>query len=205
MGSLVGGLIALEWDFPTMRRAADEFSRRHPLRDLTLSRVSLLSGRGVKAVLDEWFGEWGIEETPIRYACVSANLTTGGATVHLRGKLKTWIRASTALPGVFPPVIDNGVVHIDGGVVNNLPVDIIRDLGVGFVIAVDVGSVALPNAAPGIIEISDARGDDGQPSPCPHAAPAMRSAAHSRGAGPRVDELARLRQGNRARLPMRHG
>jgi NTE family protein len=153
MGSLVGGLLAMEQDFATMRRRADAFSRRHPLRDLTMPRVSLLSGRGLKASLEEWFGEWGIEDTPIRFACVSANLNTGAAHVHLRGKLKTGIRASAALPGVFPPVIDNDVVHVDGGIVNNLPVDVIRGMGVGFVVAVDVGAVALPTAAPGIIEI----------------------------------------------------
>ena len=153
IGSLIGALVALEWEFERMRACADSFSRRHPLRDLILPRVSLLSGRSVKTAFDDWFGDWAIEDTPIRYACVSANLNTGAASVHLRGKLKTWVRASTALPGVYPPVLEEGGVHIDGGIVNNLPADVVREQGIGLVVGVDVGSVALPTASPGIVEI----------------------------------------------------
>ena len=107
----------------------------------------------MKAVLNDWLGDWSIEDTPVRYACVSANFNTGAATVHQRGELKTWVMASAALPGLYPPVVENGVVHVDGGIVNNLPADVVRDQGVGMVVGVDVGSVALPNATPGIIEI----------------------------------------------------
>jgi NTE family protein len=50
------------------------------------------------------------------------------------------VRASCSLPGVFPPIFADDAVHIDGGLVNNLPTDIIRGMGVGFVLAVDVGA-----------------------------------------------------------------
>jgi NTE family protein len=111
-----------------------------------IPRRSLLSGRNLRASLEEWFGETEIEETPIRYTCVSVDLNTCTATSHPRGKLKTWIRASAALPGIFPPVIEKAGLYIDGGVANNLPTDIARDLGVNFVVAVDVGLV--PEKAP---------------------------------------------------------
>ena len=142
IGALVGASIAMEWDHLTSRTRAHQFSRKHPLLGLVLPRRSLLSGRNLRRSLEEWYGETEIEETPIRYACVSANLTTPGANVHFRGKLKTWVRASSSLPGIFPPVLEKGALHIDGGVVNNLPTDLIRAMGVGFVVAVDVGQVA---------------------------------------------------------------
>ena len=69
------------------------------------------------------------------------DLNTCTAASHPRGKLKTWIRASASLPGIFPPVIEKAGLYIDGGVANNLPTDIARDLGVNFVVAVDVGLV----------------------------------------------------------------
>jgi predicted acylesterase/phospholipase RssA len=77
----------------------------------------------------------------------------------LTGAPSGGVRASCSLPGVFPPILAENAVHIDGGLVNNLPTDIIRIyIGVGFVLAVDVGAgpatgnhgnkgdaVALPN------------------------------------------------------------
>jgi predicted acylesterase/phospholipase RssA len=153
MGALVGAAIAMQWDLDYARERARKFSRRHPLTELVIPRRSLLSGRNLRASLEDWFGETEIEETPIRYTCVSVDLNTCVATSHARGKLKTWIRASAALPGIFPPVIEKAGLYIDGGVANNLPTDIARDLGVNYVVAVDVGLVpekaaSAPDAAP---------------------------------------------------------
>jgi NTE family protein len=140
IGAYIGAALAMEWDFETLRRRIEDFSRKHPLLELVVPRWSLLSGRGLRVSAEKWFGEWAIEDTPIRYACVTTNLTACGAAAHRRGKLKTWVRASCSLPGVFPPVLAENAVHIDGGLVNNLPTDIIRNMGVGFVLAVDVGA-----------------------------------------------------------------
>jgi NTE family protein len=51
-----------------------------------------------------------------------------------------WLRASVAIPGVLPPVVHKGEVLVDGGTMNNLPVDAMRELGRGPVIGVDVGA-----------------------------------------------------------------
>jgi NTE family protein len=141
MGALIGGSVAMEWDLEYARERAHRFSRRHPLLELVIPRRSLLSGRNLRTSLEDWFGDTEIEETPIRFTCVSVDLNTCTATAHARGKLKTWIRASAALPGIFPPVIEKAGLYIDGGVANNLPTDIARDMGVNFVVAVDVGLV----------------------------------------------------------------
>jgi NTE family protein len=146
MGALVGAAIAMEWDLEYARTRAHKFSRRHPLLELVIPRRSLLSGRNLRTSLEDWFGNTEIEETPIRYTCVSVDLNTCTAAAHSRGKLKTWIRASASLPGIFPPVIEKAGLYIDGGVANNLPTDIARDLGVNYVVAVDVGLV--PEKAP---------------------------------------------------------
>jgi NTE family protein len=145
IGAYVGGSIAMEWDFETMRLRAHAFSRKHPLRELVLPRWSLLSGRGLRDSLENWFGEWTIEEAPIPYACVTTNLTACTASVHLRGRFKTWVQASCSLPGIFPPIIWEDAVHVDGGIVNNLPTDIIRRMGASYIVAVDVGFGAQPS------------------------------------------------------------
>jgi NTE family protein len=71
---------------------------------------------------------------------VSANLTTGRGSVHRDGELWRWLRASVAIPGVLPPVFHHGEVHVDGGAINNMPVDVMRASHAGIVIGVDVGS-----------------------------------------------------------------
>jgi NTE family protein len=139
IGALVGASLAMEWDDATSRARVHAFSRKHPLTEIMLPRHSLLSGRNLRASLENWYGDSAIEETPIRYACVSTNLISCGTSVHFRGKLKTWVRASASLPGIFPAVQEDGALHVDGGVVNNLPTDVIRGMGVGFVVGVDVG------------------------------------------------------------------
>jgi NTE family protein len=60
--------------------------------------------------------------------------------VHRRGELWRWLRASVAIPGILPPVVHNGELFVDGASINNLPVDVMRDAGIGRIIGVDVGS-----------------------------------------------------------------
>jgi NTE family protein len=155
IGALVGASIAMEWDYLTSRARAHRFSRKHPFWELVFPLHSLFSGRNLRASLKKWYGETKIEETPIPYACVSASLNTSGAAVHLRGKLRTWVCASSSPPGIFPPVLEKGTLYIDGAVVNNLPTDTIRGMGVGFVVAVELGAddKALGPGLPSIIEV----------------------------------------------------
>ena len=82
-----------------------------------------------------------IEDLPLGFFCVSASLTRAEAVIHEHGPLWTAVRASLALPGIYPPVYSDGDLLIDGGAVDNLPVDVMRDrVGAGSIIAVDVTS-----------------------------------------------------------------
>ena len=149
IGAIIGSAIACEWDRERMHEKIFEFIRVSPLWDLTIPRTSILAGRNVRKSLKRWFGDLQIEDMPTPYACVSANLFSGRQAVHKSGDLKTWLQASAALPGIFPPVEVDGEVHVDGGVLNNMPADQMRETGAGFVLGVDVGGDALPpDAAP---------------------------------------------------------
>jgi NTE family protein len=140
MGAIMGGGVALGWSIGEM---TDRFRRSfvdvNPLRDYTLPVFSLVTGRKVSTLLHREFGDVTIEDLPLPYFCVSSNLTTGHSDVHRRGTLWRWLRASVAIPGVLPPVMVNGEVLVDGGTMNNLPVDAMRELGRGPVIGCDVG------------------------------------------------------------------
>jgi NTE family protein len=146
MGAIIAAGVACEWDdaqlLEQMRQA---FLRGHPLRDLTLPLIALTRGTRATRLLRRSFGARDIEDLVIPFFCVSANLTRGSVDVHTRGSLWKWLRAGAAIPGLLPPLLDAGMVHVDGAVMNNLPTDVMRDRGVHQVIAVDIsGDDALP-------------------------------------------------------------
>ncbi len=72
------------------------------------------------------------------FACVSTDLTAGGMHVHRRGSLRRALRASLSLPGVLPPAVHNGHVLVDGALVCNLPIDLVREQHSGVTVGVDV-------------------------------------------------------------------
>ena len=109
------------------------------LLDYTLPIASLLAGRRITASIEKGGGSWDIEDLWIPYYCVSTNLTTGRSVVHRRGSAVRAVRASVAIPGVLPPVPEGDDLLVDGGVLNNLPIDAMREINPsGPVIAVDV-------------------------------------------------------------------
>jgi NTE family protein len=141
MGAILGAGVALRWSIDELtERFRRAFVDSRPLRDYTLPFVSLVSGRKVSTRLYEAFGDLAIEDLPLDFFCVSSNLTTGQTMVHRRGTLWRWLRASVAVPGVLPPVLHHGEVLVDGGAMNNLPVDAMRELARGPVIGCDVGA-----------------------------------------------------------------
>lgn len=78
------------------------------------------------------------DKLPIPFACVSDNIVNGSEVVFHSGVLATAMRASMAIPGVFTPVRMDGMVLVDGGLVNNYPTDIAKRMGADIIIGVDV-------------------------------------------------------------------
>jgi NTE family protein len=141
MGAIVAACLAVEWDDVELaERLRRAFVDANPLRDYTLPFVALVRGRVVTSLLRDAFGGTRIEDLWRPFFCLSTNLTSGQVVVHREGPLWRALRASAAIPGVLPPVIEAGEVLVDGGVINNLPVDVMRGLGRGPVIAVDVAA-----------------------------------------------------------------
>jgi NTE family protein len=81
-----------------------------------------------------------IEQTTIPFACVATDIRNGKRVMYSTGSLRTAISASCALPGIFPPVKDNGMLLVDGGWVERVPVICAWEMGADIVIAVDVSS-----------------------------------------------------------------
>jgi NTE family protein len=99
----------------------------------------LLRSLSLRAITVERF-----DDLPIRFRAVATDLATGQRVVLDRGDLPTALRASMAIPGVFSPVTIGSLALVDGGVVDNLPVDAVREMGADIVIAVDATTPPLP-------------------------------------------------------------
>jgi len=141
IGAIIGAGVALEWDDEEMYRAyRHAFVDGRPLADRTVPLVALSRGRRTVRLLQEAFGDVDIEDMPLAYFCIVSNLSTGHADVRRDGRLWYWLRASSAIPGILPPVLHHGQVHVDGAVINNLPTDVMRDSGLGRIIACDISA-----------------------------------------------------------------
>ena len=109
--------------------------------------VSLLKGERIARNITRALGDIDVRDTWLPFFCVSTNLTRSSVEVHDRDAASTAVRASVAIPGVLPPVPLGGDLLVDGGVLNNLPCDVMRATGmVDRLIAVDLSPPVGPRA-----------------------------------------------------------
>lgn len=145
MGGIVGAMYAVGQSIEQMEAEAikrGEISQIFKLIDLRLMSSGLLGGNRIKELLAEILGaETTFADLRLPFAVVSVDYNSGREVVLKEGKLVDAVRATMSVPGVFEPVELNGCHLLDGGVLDNVPVGVARDLGAEKVIAVDV----LPN------------------------------------------------------------
>jgi NTE family protein len=107
------------------------------LMDLTW-RGGLIRGTRLFTLFGTIFGEREIDDLPIPYGAVATELQSGRELWLRHGKLLDAVRASCAMPGLLTPVVRDGAVLVDGGLVNPVPVSMCRALGADLVVAVDL-------------------------------------------------------------------
>lgn len=113
------------------------FTCEDPLGDYTLPVMSLVRGEYLNKVLQRHL-PMDIEDLWLPFFAVSSDISANQVRVHDRGPLWQAIRASVSLPAILPPSVENGHLLVDGGVLNNLPIDIMRERVRGRLIAVDL-------------------------------------------------------------------
>lgn len=145
IGSPLGASIAM--DIP-MAELTDFIAERFSgLLDYTIPVVSLVKGERITDSINQAMAGWDFEDLWRPFFCMSTNLTLAEEVVHDSGDLAWAVRASVAIPGVIPPVADGDHLLVDGGVLNNLPADVMRKRNpTGTVIGVDVAPPSGPRA-----------------------------------------------------------
>jgi NTE family protein len=108
--------------------------------DVSLSGSGLIGGNRLASHLEGALAKTLIENLPIRFAAVATEVRTGHEIWLTHGRLVEALRASYALPGIFPPVHIGGRWLVDGALVNPVPVSVARALGARVVIAVNLNA-----------------------------------------------------------------
>jgi predicted acylesterase/phospholipase RssA len=139
-GAVSAATYVTEYSYEQMLALARTWSARGKMLDYTLPITSLIATRKFTDLFRTMFGEVEIEDLWQRFFCISSNLTHAEPVIHTDGPLWAAVRASTAIPAVMAPLLDsNGDVLVDGGVMNNFPIDVMREVfAAGIVIGVDV-------------------------------------------------------------------
>ncbi|MBT8137815.1 MAG: patatin-like phospholipase family protein [Gammaproteobacteria bacterium] len=140
IGAVFSGSVLEEYDDAyieaTSRKA---FLSRNPLGDWTVPLVSISRGNRLTSMLRMTFGDRLFEQCWIKGFCVATNLSKGRIERIDQGRLRLAIRASISLPALAPPVERNGDILIDGGLLNNFPVDEMKKMGADHVLALNLG------------------------------------------------------------------
>lgn len=127
MGAMIAGTYCVDEKYESVYQHAIRLGNPKLLVDYTFPYVALTKSKGVTKVYQSLFQDIQIEDLWLPYFCISANLSREEAVIHKRGSLWQAVRASTAIPGIFTPMLVEGEVLVDGGVMNNFPVDIMYE------------------------------------------------------------------------------
>ncbi len=140
MGALVGSMYAAGTDLDQLYKIITSFKRKYYL-DFTVPKMGLIKGNRIKEFIGI-FTHWkNIEQLDIPLAVVATNIKTGEKVVFKEGLVANAVRASISIPGIFTPEKIGEQLLVDGGVVDRVPVSVVKEMGADYVIAVDVSQL----------------------------------------------------------------
>lgn len=149
VGSLIGALYAdsgrvLDAEFSAVEVTRDDF---FDFGALAMLSGGLAKGEALERFLSIRLRHATFESLPVRFGAVATELRTGRTVVFERGPVARAVRASCAIPGVFPPVVIDGESYVDGAISDPVPADLVRARGAEVVIGVAIPA-AVPDRAP---------------------------------------------------------
>jgi predicted acylesterase/phospholipase RssA len=188
MGALIGAQYACGATLDEIREQTQAFAAGG--ERLTLPVISLVSGRRVERDLRKMFGEKTIDDLWRPFFAAACNLSRGVTSVQDRGPLWRAVLASNSPAGLFPPVLQNGELLVDGAILENVPVEAMRvrlgtplekRRGNGIIIAIDVDVRDQLGADPALTRLSVWSTIKGYFAPNSHPSPGIASILYSAG------------------------
>lgn len=163
IGAVMAAYASMDIPIDDVIDAARIAFKRGPTGDFNLiPLISLIGGGRLRntidsAIVDSLGQHIDIEDLWKSYYCVTSNFSSASEAIHSRGHLAKIIRASVSIPGVLPPVMIGGELHIDGGTFNNFPTDVMQRAGASRIIGVNLlrerGQTYELDEVPGSLEL----------------------------------------------------
>lgn len=140
MGAMVACFYGAGIEMEQLYKLSTSFKRKYYL-DFTVPKMGFIAGKRVKELIRIFTKGKKIEELNIPVGVVATDLMTGEKIVFKEGPIADAVRASIAIPGIFVPEKWNGRILVDGGVIDRIPVSVVKEMGADIVIAIDVSQV----------------------------------------------------------------
>lgn len=121
--------------------------------DLTIPKQGVIKGKKIEKMIKKFTDNKNIEELDKEFIAVATNLKKSDRYIFDSGPLNEAIRASISIPGIFEPVRYDGMLLVDGGVLDRLPISILKDVDLDFIIGVNLGFTDLDQEKANIFDI----------------------------------------------------
>lgn len=151
-GAIAAAAFAVGMDSEEAIATARRFlAHGNPLGDYTIPAVAVTRGGRIARMVENFVGDKFIEHLPHGFFALSADMMTGDEIIHRRGPLSLAVRASISIPGLMPPVQQDDRMLVDGGLLNQLPADVMTTDPDGDVICVDLRQKFVPSKGFGLL------------------------------------------------------
>ena len=120
---------------------------------LSLSKMGLLSNEKLGKLITEHIGDVNFAKVDIPIAMISTDISNGEKIILKEGKVADAVMASTCIPGIFIPLEIGNKLLVDGGIVENVPITPLKEMGADFIIAVDLNAEYSHKKPEGIVEV----------------------------------------------------
>ena len=155
-GTSIGALVGALYAFGNTSKDMEEIALKLNWMDISGIAVfekGLLSNAKLGELLGKSLGQKNIEEADKPLAVIATDITNGEKVILDKGSVAQAVMASTCIPGIFSPVKFGEKLLVDGGIVENIPIDTVKNMGADFVIGVDLNAVRSYNKPGSIIDV----------------------------------------------------
>jgi NTE family protein len=155
-GTSIGAFVGALYAFGNKPKDIEDIALKLSWMDISgiaLFESGLLSNAKLGELLGKSLGEKKIEDADIPLAVIATDITNGDKIVLNKGPVAQAVMASTCIPGVFGPVKFEDRLLVDGGIVENIPIDTVRNMGADYVIGVDLNAIKTYHKPDSILDV----------------------------------------------------
>ncbi len=139
IGAFIGSIYAFHKDYSSAKEVVIDLTWRD-ITSISLSKFGLFSNQKMHDFVQNTIGDVTFEEADMPMAFIATNISNGEKVVLKEGKVADAVMASSCIPGLFHPVEINDTLLVDGGIVENVPISPLAEMGAEYIIAIDLNT-----------------------------------------------------------------